>query len=89
MSVWLVERNLKGISMEALGQAQAAAIAEAEKSSASGMPVRYMRSLFTPENGRCCCLFEADSAATVRQVNDAAGLPYNRVVEALDLAPPG
>ena len=79
MSVWLVERHLKGVSMEALARAQGAAITEARKSTANGTTVRYMRSLFTPEDGRCCCLFEADSAAAVRQVNDAAGLPYNRV----------
>lgn len=89
MSVWMVERDLRGISMDALGQAQAAAIAEAGKASAGGTNVRYLRSLFTPQDGRCCCLFEAATADAVRQVNDAAGLPYSRIVEALDIAPPG
>lgn len=89
MSVWMVERDLKGISMEALGQAQGAAIAEAQKASAAGTPVRYLRSLFTPADGRCCCLFEAADAALVRQVNDAAGLPYQRIAAAMDLPAPG
>ena len=89
MSVWMVERDLQGISMEALGQAQGAAIAEAGKASAAGTPVRYLRSLFTPADGRCCCLFEAGDAAAVKQVNDAAGLPYNRIAAALDLPAPG
>ncbi len=89
MSVWMVERDLRGISAEALAAAQAGAIAEAEKSTARGRPVRYLRSLFTPGDGRCCCLFEAAEAAAVRAVNDAAKLPYGRVVEALDLPPPG
>ena len=89
MSVWMVERDLKGISMEALGQAQGAAIAEAKKATAQGTPVRYLRSLFTLQDGRCCCLFEAASAAAVKQVNDAAGLPYQRIAEALDLPAPG
>jgi hypothetical protein len=88
MSVFMVERDLRGISMEALAAAQGAAIAQAGASTAQGTQVRYMRSLFTPEDGRCCCMFEADSADAVRQVNDAAGLPYARIVEAMDLPPP-
>jgi hypothetical protein len=89
MSVWMVERDLQGINTEALAAAQAGAIAEAGKSTAAGRPVRYLRSLFTPQDGRCCCLFEAADAAAVQRVNDAAKLPYTRIVEALDLPPPG
>ena len=33
------------------------------------------------------CLFEAPTAAEVQRLNDEAGLPYHRVVEALDLTP--
>lgn len=38
-------------------------------------------------SGRCMCLFEADSESDVKRLNDDAGLPYNQVVEALDLTP--
>ena len=88
MTMFMVERDLSGISMEALGAAQAAAIAEARNSSARGAPVRYVRSLFTPEDGHCCCLFEAATDGVVRSVNDAAKLPYQRIVEVLDLPAP-
>ncbi len=87
MAVYMVERNLKGISMEELGGAQKAAISKAEEMTAAGTDVRYIRSTFAPEDGRCMCLFEADSDADVRRLNDDAGLPYNQVVEALDLTP--
>lgn len=87
MTVYMVERNLKGISMEDLGGAQQAAIAEAAEMSRKGAAVRYIRSTFAPEDGRCMCLFEGDSAEQVRRLNDAAGLPYTNVVEALDLTP--
>jgi hypothetical protein len=33
------------------------------------------------------CLFEAASADAVREVNQTAGLPFTRIVEALDLTP--
>lgn len=87
MSVYMVERDLKGISMEDLGGAQKAAIGKAEQMTAEGTDVRYIRSTFAPEDGRCMCLFEAGSEAEVKRLNDEAGLPYDRVVEALDLTP--
>jgi hypothetical protein len=33
------------------------------------------------------CLFEADSDADVKRLNDEAGLPYSRIAPALDLNP--
>ncbi len=88
MTVYAVERTLPGITTEALAGAQAAAIAAAERSSAEGTPVRYLRSVFMPGDARCLCLFEAPSAEAVRRVNDAAGLPYSAVTEAMDLPAP-
>ena len=87
MSVFMVERDLKGISMEALGGAQKAAIAKAAEMRRNGTEISYIRSTFAPQDGRCMCLFNAPSAEPVKQLNDEAGLPYTRVVEALDLTP--
>ena len=87
MSVFMVERNLKGISMEDLAGAQRAAIATAESMRAEGEEIHYIRSTFAPDDGRCMCLFDGKSAAQVAQLNDAAGLPYDRVVAAMDLTP--
>jgi hypothetical protein len=87
MTVYMVERNLKGIPMSDLAAAQKAAIGTAQAYTAKGTPVRYIRSTFAPEDGRCMCLFEAASAADVKTLNDEAKLPYSRIVEALDLTP--
>jgi hypothetical protein len=87
MNVYMVERGLKGISMEALGGAQKAAIGKAEEMSAAGTAVRYLRSTFVPESGHCMCLFEAASEADVKRLNDEAKLPYDRIVPAMDLTP--
>ena len=87
MSVFMVERDLKGISMENLGGAQKAAISMAQKMSAAGTDIRYIRSTFAPEDGRCMCLFDAATDGDVKRLNDDAGLPYSRVVAALDLTP--
>lgn len=87
MTVYMVERNLKGISMEDLAGAQKAAIATAADMTRGGDAISYIRSTFAPEDGRCMCLFEGKDEAQVRRLNDTAGLPYDRVVEAMDLTP--
>lgn len=87
MSVFMVERSLKGISMSDLGKAQQAAIRAADQLSRDGNPVRYLRSTFVPESGACMCLFEADDASTVKRLNEGAQLPFTRIVPALDLEP--
>ncbi len=87
MPVYMVERNLSGISMDDLGGAQKAAIGKAEEMRQNGSEIRYIRTTFAPEDGRCMCLFEANSEKDVKRLNDEAGLPYNRVVPAMDLTP--
>jgi hypothetical protein len=87
MSVFMVERDLKGIAMEDLATAQRAAIGKAEEMRKNGGDIRYVRTTFAPEDGRCMCLFEASSEGEVKRLNDEAGIPYSRVVPALDLTP--
>ena len=87
MTVYMVERNLKGISMDDLAGAQKAAIARAQSMRQDGTDIHYLRSTFAPADGRCMCLFEASSSRDVQRLNDDAGLPYERVVEAYDLTP--
>lgn len=87
MTVYMVERDLKGIAMDDLAAAQKAAISTSNKFTEQGKAVRYIRSTFLPEEGACSCLFEASSSDDVREVNEAAGLPFSRIVEALDLTP--
>jgi hypothetical protein len=87
MPVYLVERELPGITAEALSGAQRAAIETSEAFTAGGRAIRYIRSTFVPGDSRCMCLFEAADAGLVREVNEAARIPFSRVLEALDLSP--
>ena len=87
MATFVVERNLPGISMEVLGDAQKAAIAEAAQMQRQETDISYVRSLFVPETGRCMCLFSAASIDDVKALNDAAKLPYDKISPALDLDP--
>ncbi len=88
MPVFMVERSLKGIPMDALAAAEQRAIDTAAQMSTQGSPIRYLRSSFVPEDGRCMCLFEAADAQRVETLNRQANLPFDRVVSALDLPAP-
>ena len=87
MPVYMADRELPGISMDQLADAQRAAIRTSEQFTKAGKPVRYLRSMFVPEEAHCMCLFEADNEQTVREVNEKAGIPFKRIVEAKDLSP--
>ena len=87
MAVYMVERELPGITPEQLAHAQEAAISTSSQFTKEGKSVRYIRSTFLPDESRCLCLFEAPTRQLVRDVNDAAGLPFSRIVQALDLSP--
>jgi muconolactone delta-isomerase len=87
MGVYLVDRDLPGITLEGLAALQQAEIGASEQLTAAGQPVRYLRSVFILGEARCLCLFEADDEAAVAALNEAAQLPFTRIVEALDLTP--
>lgn len=87
MPVYMVDRNLPGVTREQLAAAQAAAIETSQRLAAQGKRVRYIRSTFVPGESRCMCLFEADTPELVKEVNEAARIPYTQIAEALDLTP--
>jgi hypothetical protein len=88
MTVFVVNRELAGISMEDLGAAQQAAITTADRFREQGQDVRYLRSMFIPATGQCRCLFEASDPDVVTAVQVEASLPFEDVLEAFDLPAP-
>ena len=87
MQYFMVERDLSGTSLVDLNGVTAAAIRQAEKMYDAGDRVRYIRSTFIPEDGRCLCLFEAKDANVVLQLNRDARLPFDRIVAATEIHP--
>ena len=88
MTTFLVDRDLPGMTRDQLAAARRAAAETARRFTAEGKPVRYIRSLFLPQEARCLCLFEANDAECVRSLNDTAQIPFTSVTEALELSPP-
>jgi len=89
MAVFLVERELPGITMDQLAAAQKSAIQSSKELTAQGKDVRYIRSTFVPGENRCMCLFEASNADHVREANERGKIPFTRIVPAADLTPSG
>jgi hypothetical protein len=88
MSLYAVKRNLPGITMTELGQAQNLAIKVCKRVTDEGLPVKYIRSNYFPSNSTCICIFEANETSVVKKVNDEAPIPYDEITEVLDLPSP-
>ncbi len=87
MPVFMVERDLPGVTMEQLAAAQKKAIQMGKELTAEGRQVRYIRSMFVPGESKCMCLFEAPNPENVREANERGQIPFTRIVVAEDLTP--
>jgi len=87
VALYLVERKQPEISIEQLITAQHAAIEMSQRFTAKGKPARYIRTTLVPSESRCMTLFEASNAKIVQEVNEAAQIPFDRIIKALELIP--
>jgi hypothetical protein len=62
--------------------------AAAEALSSEGVPIRYVRTTFLPDDETCFHLFEAASADVVEEVSSRAELGRARVVPAIEASGP-
>ncbi len=86
MPKYMVERHLPGITNDQLTAAAGRAKATTAQMTEEGTPVRYLRSTFVPGEDKCFCLFEGPSEDAVKEANERAEIPYQRVVEAAHIA---
>ena len=85
--MFLVERYLPGVTESDLSTIVSAAVLAATSMSADGHDVRYLASTLIPVDEVVLCLFEAESAHTVAEVNRLADVPFGRIVPAIHLVP--
>ena len=79
----MVERHLPGFTEAQLPAAAAAAKSSSAEMTQEGTPIRYLRSTFVPGEDKCYCLFEGPSQEAVTEAQERAGLPYERIHEAV------
>lgn len=83
MPNYLVESYLPRGREDELSHAALRAGRVAAALRAEGRHVRHLRSTFLPADEICVHLFEADSAALVDEASRRAGIPSERIVEAV------
>jgi hypothetical protein len=86
MPQYMLERHLPGITPEQLTAAAARAKSVTAAMTQQGKPVRYLRSTFLPGEEKSFCLFDAPSAERVREANELAKIPLQRIVEVKHIA---
>ena len=89
LSRFLVEVDrpeLSGAEIQAFAERSRAVAAEMRGEGAS---LRYLRTVYVPEDGRCFFLFEGGSAAEASEAAGRAGLASSGLVEAMKLDAPG
>lgn len=80
---YLVELHRPQDGWGELQAVAARARAAADELRAEGTPVRFLRSVFVPEDNSCVFLFEAASAEAVGEAGRRAALRIERVAEAV------
>lgn len=89
MRSYLIERYLPGLSEAELRDALKRLGEACAELSSSGKPVRYVGSMFLPDEETCFCRLDGDSRETAAQANEIARLPYARITAGLAIMPAG
>lgn len=83
MPRYMVERHLPGLTADMLKAAATKAKHTTAQMTQEGTPVRYLRSTFVPGEDKCFCLFEGSSKETIKEANERAQIPFERIHEAV------
>jgi hypothetical protein len=82
---YLVERYWPGVTSELLLEALDRGQRVMEEMSVEGTPVRGISCTLIPREEVVFSVYEGPSVAAVRQLNERAGIPVSRIVEAIEL----
>lgn len=83
MAEFLVELYVSRNDTGAVERSAESTRRAAEELTREGTPVRFLRSIFVPEDETCFFLCEAASAESVHEVARRAALPFERIAEAV------
>ncbi len=84
---YLIEVYVSGRAAAELEDMAARAAKAAEELEQQGRSVRYLRSIFVPEEETCFHVYAADSAVDVREATERAGISPERVAAAIEAEP--
>jgi Nickel responsive protein SCO4226-like len=80
---YLVERYWPGVTIERLLEALERACGVMEEMSDSGTHLRHINSVLLPGEEVVFSVYDGPSAAAVGELNERAGIPVSRIVDAI------
>lgn len=86
--VYVVERYLPGLDQRQLVRLLGKLGKVTDDLRSEGTRVRYLGSTIVPGDEACFCQFEGPSEAAVAEANTRAGVPFDRIVEAVAVPAP-
>jgi hypothetical protein len=86
--VYVVERYLPGLDQRQLVRLLGNLGKVTDDLRSEGTRVRYLGSTIVPRDEACFCQFEGPSEAAVAEANTRAGVPFDRIVEAVAVPAP-
>lgn len=75
-----------GVTDSQLEQANGRATAEADEAARAGATIAYLGAIFFPLDDLVLCVFKAQSPGDVRRASERAGMPCERVMQAVWLS---
>jgi hypothetical protein len=81
--LFIVERYLPGLDRAALQRSLDQLEQAVAEMRGEGTAVRYLGSTIVPDDEACFCQFEASAAADIAEANRRAGVPFDRIVDAV------
>ena len=85
MPTYLVERYWPGVTLELLLEALDRARRAMDEMSPEGVRIREVSCILIPSEEVVFSVYEGPSAYAVRQLNERAGIPVSRIVEAVSV----
>lgn len=87
MPMFVVKRDLPGITAEAVQGAGLRAKTCAADMQGEGRGVQWVRSFFLPETEQTHCYFDGPDLETIKELNDRAQIPFTEIVEVQEMTP--
>lgn len=85
--LFLVERELPGITPEKLQAAGLRAKTCCQEMTEEGSEVAWHRSFFLPEDEKTFCVFEAPDRERVAEANRRANIPFVAIHDSMEMTP--
>jgi Protein of unknown function (DUF4242) len=84
-TAFLVEHYWPGITPDGFEAAAERVRESAAALASTGLHIRFLHSTLVPEDDAAFCVFDAESLAVVEEAYARASVPYERVLDALEV----